>query len=127
MDTINIGPWDWLEMQLRMRSLETRSEMYTVLYDFDCKDEGLKVVCNVFARQTQTMVDEKVSKEEQLEFYEGWIESEFDAVDSILDRWPELKSCLEISQDLSVRIMHDYGMGGALVCEYRDGQLKWAN
>lgn len=122
---INISPWDWFELQIRMRSLESRSEMHTVLYDFDCEDEDCKVICNVFARQTQVMVKEKASREEQLEYYESWIDSEIDAVKSILNRWPELKAYLKPDKDLSVRIMHNYGMGGEVICEHHNGELIW--
>ena len=123
IESFAVSEWEWLKLQLRVYSLENRAEIYGEYYDFD---ENGKVICNIFGKQVQGMVDNKANQTEQLEYYRGWVQGVKRNLEKILSRLSGLSKSFDMKSDLVVRIRYSYGMGASLVCELVGDSVKWA-
>jgi len=118
-----VSEWEWLKLQLRLHAVEYRAEIFSEYYDF--KDPG-KVTCKIFAKQVQEMMDKKASKTEQLEYYKDWVEGVKRNIQRTLELLPGLRKSFNMKSDLTIRIMHHYGMGGSLICEFVGDKINWS-
>lgn len=122
--TYNVTEWEWLEIQLKLYSLYIRSEIYSVLYEFDFYKEG-EIVCAIYAKQIQEMVENKSDKKEQLEYYYDWVRAEKNYFSKTLEKLPALKNEFDIEKDIKFEIRYDYGMGASTVCEIIGDTITW--
>jgi len=118
-----VREWDWLKVQLRLHAVEQRAEMLSEYYDFD--DPG-KVVCNIFAKQVQEMVDKNAVHSEQLEYYKDWAEMVKRNLQTLLEGLPGLRKSFDVKSDLVVRIMYHGGLGGSLICAMTGDKIEWS-
>jgi len=97
--------------------------MLSEYYDFD--DPG-KVVCNIFAKQVQEMVDKNAVHSEQLEYYKDWAEMVKRNLQTLLEGLPGLRKSFDVKSDLVVRIMYHGGLGGSLICAMTGDKIEWS-
>jgi hypothetical protein len=119
-----ITEWIWLGVLLRLVAVEGRSEMYSTAYTLEELPRRF-LRCHVWAAHTSTMVAEKASRREQLEYYRGWVQMEKDRVRKCLSDLPGLRKSFRFQRDFVVEILDHYGMGSALVCTHSDGKFHW--
>lgn len=122
MNQLIISPWDWLEVQLRLRSLELKSEWYSVHYELDLEGNQ-KVQCNIFCQQTLQMRSDGDSLDAQKEYYSGWLSSERDAVEEIFERWPAVRSSVKVDEELLYQVVDEEGV--PVIMMSHQGKLTW--
>jgi hypothetical protein len=121
---LTVSEWDWLQLLLRMNAVEMRSELYSCAYELE-ESPRRRIRCMVWAAHTSTMMREKASRAEQLDYYRGWVALEKQRIQHCLTRLPGLRKELRFKRDLVVDIAECYGMGSAVICRYEDGRFKW--
>jgi len=125
-DPLTRTVWDWLKIELRLHALETGGDMYSVSYDFEegAGAEAARGACLIYAKQVQTMVSERASREKRLEYYLEWVDAERIMIEKIAtDLVGEAPA--DLRDRFVYRIMYDYGMGARTICELRDTEIVW--
>lgn len=121
-----ITQWDWLTVQLRLYSLESRGNAYSVMFDFEREESEISQVrCSIYAHQTQRMIDGKASKKEQLSYYRDWAAGERQQILRIAKSIPGINARRLVRDLLLFEIMYDYGMGASVVCEIKGRAVRW--
>jgi len=118
----NVTEWQWLKLQLKLHQLEYTAELFSTIFEFP---ENGKIECRIFAMQVQDMVENKASKEEQLEYYEDWADMARRIVLEKIQDLPVLSIEFDIMKDLVISIHHHYGMGASSICEFHGSQIVW--
>ena len=135
MDAFTVTEWEWFKVQLRLHALEYSAEMFGESYKFDAtvpevitpaQKMSARVVCTIYGRQVQRMVEQGASREEQLEYYQDWIASQKQVMDHILEELPNLRSKLDLIKDVAYVIVYNYGMGGCPICTFVNGETHWS-
>lgn len=116
--------WEWFKLKLELYSLRTRSEMYSVSFDFRLERDE-KLDCLIYARHAQTMIEQQAGREEQLEYYEGWVRTEKTHLAEVLDELPVMRDELDLNRHVRFLIMYSYGMGSSIICEFLGDKLTW--
>ena len=119
-----VTEWDWLKLQLEMYSIEHRSEMYSVLFNFQSDKQG-RIICMIYGKHADTMVENKAAKKEQLEYYKSWVRVEKQQIKKALKALPVLRREFNVDKDVVFRIMHHYGMGWSVICEFVEKKIEW--
>lgn len=119
-----ITEWDWFTLQLQIHSLEFRSEMYSIYFKFKPEEE-IKVICMIYGKQAQVMKEQQKSKEEQLTYYEDWIDLEKRNIAETLEMVPVLRKKFDLARHVQFKIMYHYGMGGSTICEFLGERITW--
>lgn len=122
-----ITEWQWLELQLKLHALQYSAKAFATWFDFPTEDfpRAGKIVCVIFATQTQDMVRDKTSKKEQLEYYRSWADMARQVVSVQVDRLPVLSKTFDVRNDMIISIRQNYGMGSSAVCEIHGDKVLW--
>jgi hypothetical protein len=118
-----ITEWDWLKVRLQLHAVWIRSTMYAVDFDFDREDGRLG--CLIYGKHASTMVRERATHKEQLEYYRGWVQMEKDFIRKILKGLPVLRRELQLERDVVFLIMDNYGMGSIPICQIVGRKVVW--
>lgn len=135
MKTFKVTEWEWFKVQLRLHALEYSAEMFGERYQFNAtvpnigsptKKVSAQVICSIYGKQVQDMIENGVSREEQLEYYADWVEGQKQVMEKILEELPDLRSKLDQNMDVAFVILYNYGMGSCPVCIFMDGAVHWS-
>ena len=122
-----VTEWQWLELQLKLFSLQYSADLFSQWYNFPSEDfpQDGKIVCAIFAKHIQDMLESNASKEEQLEYYEGWAEGARQTVADIVNKLPILSKEFDVIDDMVISIRDNYGMGSSSICEFHGNKVIW--
>ena len=135
MKAFRATEWEWFKVQLRLHALEYSAEMFGERYAFNsavpiviaaAKRVSAEVVCTIYGKQVQKMIEKGASREAQLEYYTDWVEGQKQVMDHILEELPSLRSKLDLNRDVAYVILYNYGMGGCPVCAFINGIVHWS-
>ena len=119
-----ITKWEWFKINLILRSLECRNiEFYDVYYDF--VDEEHKVICQIYGKHAETMIEQKASKKEQLRYYKDWVDFEKVVMVGILEKIPGLKKSFNLRTDVIFKIMYTHGKETSMICKVMGKHIDW--
>jgi hypothetical protein len=119
-----VTEWMWLKMSLRVYSVSTRSQLYSVYFDFR-EDEEPEIVCRIFAEQIQKMVESRDPRPVQEEYYWDWASKEKKVLADIVTELPVLSKAFDADSTVLFQFMHHYGMGSSVLCEIRGSSISW--
>ncbi len=123
--------WEWLHLQLRLYSIESRGTHWQVnfyLRDLDqdlvFKDTHAEVICRIYNKSVeQLFVDPRGELEKT---FTGWVKWQKTKLTEYLSRLPALKKDFDIKRDFQAEIMQDYGMGASKLCHIKGGKVTWS-
>jgi hypothetical protein len=119
-----VTEWMWLKMSLRVYSFSTRSQLYSVYFDFR-EEERPEIVCRIFGDQVQKMVEGNEPQPAQQEYYIDWVNKEKRAIRGIVQELPVLAKAFDPESDVVFKIMYHYGMGASVVCQVSGLSCSW--
>jgi hypothetical protein len=129
----HVSEWDWLKIQLMVA--RRSSELLSCLYEFRGSDspmfekpwlpETVDIVCMIFGAHTREMIQNRASKEEQLEYYQAWVRLEKAKIEKIVRTLPVLGKEFDFGAHVAFMIMHAYGMGSSKVCMLIGDDVTW--
>lgn len=128
--TYEVSEWEWLSMNLRLYSIESRGTSWHVHYHLRGIDPEIyfsrtdaEIVCNIYCAAVEDLFAE--SKEEVEEILTGWARGEKKRLASFISRLPATGGEIDLERDFLVEVMQDYGMGASVLCEIVGHSLKW--
>lgn len=133
-----VTEWEWLKLQIKLSTMDSKSETLSARYEFrDSKEPAMfnfrkaslprkvDIVCMIFGAYTNELIRSGASKKEQLEYYPGWVRLEKQRMEKILNTLPILKKQLNLNTHAAFLIMHHYGMGSSRVCMFLGDEVTW--
>lgn len=122
LSPIELTEWDWFVMQLRIHSLESRFNAYTVYYKLhDLQD----LSCHIYSPHTQELLDQASTSSEQLEYYRVWVDDIKQYMSTVLENLPAMKQDFDIEQDFTYLILHQDEYQQRILCEFRHRHINW--
>jgi len=128
-----VTEWEWFKLKVRLRVLETNGEWFQTRYEFRGNQQGslfrdfqeAEVSCMFWCKTTDDLLERKAPKGEHLEYYPGWWESEEQCLSDTLSELPHLSKEFDFKKHVVYTVLHQYGMGSALVCQFYSGKIHW--
>ena len=133
-DQLKLTEWDWFRLQCRVHAIEREGKYFITRYTFpESKDSIAKlrfpmalVECSFWCKTTDDLLMRKAPRAEHLEYYPGWVASEKEQLRRILQDLPSLSRKLDLEKNVLFTILHNYGMGSAIVCHFYGRRVHWA-
>ena len=128
MPSFRITQLDWLEVKLRLHSLEFgNSKKMFSLYEVSSSDTGISIECGLYGTAVDEIIENSSSSEERLEYFCDWARCQFSIIMEYLDELPELREIINQSRDsIKIEIMHGYGMGSSVFHTILGSEMDWS-
>jgi hypothetical protein len=127
-----VSEWEWLKLQLRLVSLETRGELWLTRFSFEeaqhleSEIKNRKIICKIYNGSIDEILKEVNTKEQfQEEYLDGWVEIVKQRIEAILNELPKLNEHFDLASDVKFEIMRDYGMGSYFICSIVGDAVSW--
>ena len=127
-----VSEWEWLKLQLRLVSLETRGELWLTRFSFeeasqlDSEIKNRKIICKIYNGSIDEILKEVNTKEQfQEEYLNGWVKIVKQRIEAILNELPKLKEYFDLALDVEFKVMRDYGMGSYFICSIVGDDVSW--
>lgn len=129
----SITEWEWLKVQLRLRSREISAPKFQTRYTFaDSPGQSLKqrfpdavIECSFWCETTKLLLEKKASRTEHLEYYSRWVHSEEVRLGEIIASFPEMSKEFDFKRHIAYAILHAYGMGSLAICHFYGEEFRW--
>lgn len=117
-----VTEWEWLKLQLRLHSLQSRCTAFNIDFAFD--DKKGEILCEVSANPgyEQTKIG---NKEKLKDIYDQHVLFERNIIGKIIEDLPVLRQEFDIKKNVTIQFLESYGMGSTLICEYRGPEVIW--
>lgn len=127
-----ISELDWLKLQLRVLSLENRSENMWVVYSLsqekseNSEAHELQIVTRIYNLKIDEILDDLNSKDELLAVYfRGWVSLEKKKIASIVKNLPHLRQEFDLERNLVFEICKDLVSSSFLICSIVGDDVSW--
>jgi hypothetical protein len=119
----NVSEWDWFKVLLRLHALE---EGAISGFRFGFNDIDHIVTCDLYGQRVEDAFNERTNKKSVYrEHIDGWIGAVKRDLVPMLKEIPVLGKQFDLERDMVFRVIWDYGMGGALVCQIKGAEIIW--
>ena len=122
--------WEWLHLQLRLYSIESRGSLWTINFslreldqDLEFKDIQAEINCRIYCASVEELFIDPIDELEQT--FIGWVKTQKKKLAEYLSRLPVLGKEFDIEQDFQTEIMQDYGMGATILCVIKGTDVNW--
>jgi hypothetical protein len=127
-----VSEWDWLKLQLRLVSLESRGELWLTTFSFDEEKQANsetinhKIICRIYNGSINEILEEVNTKEQlQEEYLNGWVELVKERIEKILRELPKLQENLDLGVDARFEIRKDNIISSYLICSKVGDVFLW--
>ena len=129
----SVTEWEWLKAQLRLLALESSAPKFVKRFTFADEQpasllrdfpEAL-INCMFWCETTEKLLKRKAPRAKHLEFYDTWVHSEQQRLSQVVELLPELSREFNLQRHIVYTVLHSYGMGSTMVCQYYGSRVHW--